>query len=79
MESAAKVYKDLIWVDADRMSGAPCFYGTRVPIQHLFDHLENGVSLTEFCRRFEIEEAKAVGVLEFAREGLLSLLGGQAA
>jgi len=74
-----KVYKDLIWVDPERLSGTPCFFGTRVPVQHLFDHLEGGVSLQEFCRRFDVEERVAIGVLEVAREELLTFLGGQAA
>jgi len=26
--------------DAGIMSGAPCFKGTRVPVQNLFDYLE---------------------------------------
>ncbi len=32
----------LVWVDPERMSGAPCFYGTRVPVKNLFDYLEGG-------------------------------------
>ena len=40
--------EDLVWVDADRMSGSPCFKGTRIPIQMLFDHLSAGYSLDEF-------------------------------
>ena len=41
----------LIWTDPERMSGAPCFYGTRVPIKHLFDYLEDGQS---FAQQFKI-------------------------
>ena len=29
----------LIEVDPEKMSGAPCFTGTRVPVTHLFDYL----------------------------------------
>jgi uncharacterized protein (DUF433 family) len=29
------------------MSGAPCFAGTRVPIQNLIDYLEGGDSIDE--------------------------------
>jgi len=37
--------EDVIWVDADRMSGTPCFKGTRIPVQMLIDHLAAGFSL----------------------------------
>ncbi len=56
------------------MSGAPCFYGTRVPISHLFEHREGGDSLDTFCEHFAIRREQAVGVLEAAREGLLDKL-----
>jgi uncharacterized protein (DUF433 family) len=36
---AEYVYEDLIWQDSDRMSGAVCFYGTRIPVSFLFDYL----------------------------------------
>ena len=72
---AAKVYKDLVWQDPDRMSGTPCFYGTRVPISHLFEHIEGGYSLDYFCEHFHIERNQAVGVLEAAQDGLLDKLG----
>jgi hypothetical protein len=32
----------LVWINPDRVSGAPCFYGTRVPIKALFDCLGAG-------------------------------------
>ncbi|HBB86923.1 MAG TPA: hypothetical protein DC047_04855 [Blastocatellia bacterium] len=34
--------KDVVNVNPNRMSGAPCFTGTRVPISHLFEILESG-------------------------------------
>jgi len=34
--------KDVVNIDPERMSGAPCFTGTRVPIAHLFEYIENG-------------------------------------
>jgi uncharacterized protein (DUF433 family) len=33
----------LIWINPERMRGAPCFYATRVPIQNLFDYVEGGL------------------------------------
>jgi len=62
----------LIWTDPERMSGAPCFYGTRVPINHLFEYLEGDESLESFLIDFEgVTREQAVGVLELARKGLL--------
>jgi uncharacterized protein (DUF433 family) len=34
-----------------RMGGTPCFAGTRVPVQILFDYLEDGAPLSEFLSR----------------------------
>ena len=55
-----------IWVDLGRMSGAPCFRGSRVPVQQLFDWLADGVSLDEFVKEFHIDRAAAVAVLQAA-------------
>jgi Protein of unknown function (DUF433) len=35
----------LITAPSDRLSGAPVFAGTRVPVQNLFDYLEGGEPL----------------------------------
>ena len=32
-----------VWVDPGRMSGVPCFRGSRLPVQQLFDWLADGV------------------------------------
>jgi hypothetical protein len=32
----------IIWINPKRVSGAPCFYGTRVPVKTLFDCLAAG-------------------------------------
>jgi uncharacterized protein (DUF433 family) len=62
----------LIWTDPERMSGTPCFYGSRVPIKNLFDYLEGGESLDSFLLDFEgVTREQAKGVLELARKGLL--------
>ena len=62
----------LIWTDPERMSGAPCFDKTRVPITHLFEYLEGGESLESFLVDFEgVMREQAVGVLELAKRGLL--------
>ena len=43
---------DVINIDPDILGGTPVFRGTRVPIDSLFDHLEDGVSLDEFLDDF---------------------------
>jgi uncharacterized protein (DUF433 family) len=57
----------LIWINPDRISGAPCFYGTRVPIRNLFDSLAAGETLDEFLDGFEgVSREQAVAVMDLA-------------
>ncbi len=70
MSARSKVYKRLVWQDPERVSGTPCFYGTRVPVGHLFDYLEDGVPIEEFAAKFKLPLKQVVGVLELARKGL---------
>ncbi len=47
------------------MHGAPVFHGTRVPVQTLFDYLENGEPLDDFLEGFPtISRELAVQVLD---------------
>ena len=65
----------LVWADPERMSGVPCFYGTRVPVKNLFDYLEGGQSLETFLEDFEgVSREQAEGVLRLAVESLLENL-----
>ncbi len=57
----------LIWINPGRMSGAPCFYKTRLPIDSLFENLEGGVSLDEYIDAFGLAREQAVAVLEYAK------------
>lgn len=57
----------LIWINPGRMSGTPCFYKTRLPIDSLFEHLEGGVSLDEYLDAFGLAREQAVAVLEYAK------------
>ena len=51
--------------------GVPVFTGTRVPIKNLFDYLEAGEPLEQFLLDFPaVDRARAVAVLETAREAL---------
>ncbi len=58
-----------IWVDPERLSGAPCFKGTRVPVDSLFTNLESGLSLDEYLECFpDVTRQQAVAVLEYAQK-----------
>ena len=62
----------LIVIDPDIQSGTPVFAGTRVPVQNLFDYLEEGDSLEVFVEQFpSVSREAAVAVLEQARAALL--------
>lgn len=61
----------LIWINPARLSGAPCFFGSRVPVQSLFDHLEAGDTIDVFVDGFPpITKEHAIAVLELARSTL---------
>ena len=69
---AEKVWKDLIWQDKDRMHGAPCIYGTRIPVQQLFDWLAEGDSIDEFVEAFPtVPRERAVAIIRLAEDGLV--------
>lgn len=55
-----------VWVDPERMSGVPCFRGSRLPVQQLFDWLADGVSLDDFVSEFQIDRKAATAVLRAA-------------
>lgn len=58
-------YDDVIWVDPERLSGAPCFKGMRVPIANLFDYLEGGDSIDNFLDAFEgVTREQVIRVLD---------------
>ena len=62
----------LIIVDPEIQSGTPVFAGTRVPVQNLFDYLEEGDSLEVFLKQFpSVTREQAVAVLERARTSLV--------
>ena len=65
------MHEPLVIIDPDIQSGAPVFAGTRVPIQNLFDYLEEGDSLEVFLDQFpSISRDHAIAVLERARTAL---------
>lgn len=59
---------NLIECDPEKLSGTPVFYGTRVPIQNLFDCLQAGESLDEFLDQFPtVAREQALAVLNLPR------------
>jgi len=67
--------RGLIWINARRLGGTPCFTGSRVPIKTLFDHLASGQPLDKFLIDFEgISREHAEAVIALAGQGLLEHL-----
>lgn len=65
----------LVWINPERVSGAPCFYGTRVPLKNLFDSLAAGETLDEFLDGYEgVTREQAQAVIDLAGGGLLAEL-----
>lgn len=63
---------EAIWVSPQRMSGAPCFRGTRVPVQSLIDLLEGGETIDQFIKVYPaITREQVLAVLDFANSRLL--------
>ncbi len=60
-------------VDPEIMSGTPVFAGTRVPVQALLDHLENGQTIDHFLDGFPtVSREQAVAFLKAAVERLVA-------
>ncbi len=70
---------EAVWVDPGRMSGAPCFRGSRLPIQQLFDWLADGISLEEFLADFQIDRRVAETVLRAAGVSFAEKAGNKSA
>jgi uncharacterized protein (DUF433 family) len=57
---------------AEKVSGAWVFKGTRVPVHALFDNLEDGASIDDFLEWFPgVTRNQVEAVLEHASAGLL--------
>ena len=65
--------QSVVKIDPEIMSGAPCFAGTRVPIQNLIDYLEGGDSIEDFLEGFPgVSREQVIAFLEEAKESLLA-------
>ncbi len=61
--------KDLITIDSEILNGTPVFKGTRVPIQSLFWHLEEGISINEFLEDFpSVTKEQVIQILEISNK-----------
>ena len=64
---------DIVWIDPDRLSGEPCFRGTRVPIQALIDHIEGNATLEDFLAGFpSVSREQAIQFIELAKDSALA-------
>ncbi|MDD2763559.1 MAG: DUF433 domain-containing protein [Opitutaceae bacterium] len=60
----------VIAVDPEIMSGVPCFAGTRVPVQALFDYLNGGHPIADFLTDFPtVSESQVHQLLAVPRDG----------
>lgn len=64
---------DLVTANADVLGGRPVFKGTRVPVQTLYEYLENDYSLNEFLECFpSVSRPAARALLELSQEAMLA-------
>lgn len=64
---------EIVWVDAERLSGTPCFKGTRVPVQTLIDHIEGNSTLEDFLAGFpSVSRTQAIQFIELTKDNLLA-------
>jgi uncharacterized protein (DUF433 family) len=62
------ILNEAIWVDPGRMSGAPCFRGTRVPVQSLIDFLEGAETIDQFLELYpSVTRKQVLAVLDLAK------------
>ncbi len=65
----------VVWVNPERLGGAPCFHGTRVPVKNLYDYLRGGHSIEDFVDNFPgVTREPIDAVLEFADRQLTETL-----
>ncbi|MBI4903842.1 MAG: DUF433 domain-containing protein [Acidobacteria bacterium] len=63
---------EAIWVSPQRMSGTPCFRGTRVLVQSLIDLVEGGETIEDFLRLYpSVTREQVLTVLDLANTQIL--------
>ena len=65
---------DIINIDPEILGGTPVFKGTRVPIETLFVHLQNGISIDDFLDDFPtVTKEQAINVIKISDKNFLYL------
>lgn len=71
-EKEESFWDEVVWTDPERVSGAPCFAGTRVPIKNLFDFIEGGDTIEDFLDAFPgVTRDQTLGALSIGKARLL--------
>jgi uncharacterized protein (DUF433 family) len=71
--SVSLLWNSVVWVDPERLSGVPCFAGTRVPVKNLFDYIEGGDTIDDFLQGFpNVTREQVIGALHLGKERLLA-------
>ena len=61
--------QEIVYRNDDLMGGAAVFKGTRVPIETLFDHLEEGIGIDEFLQDFpSVSRSQVIDLLDSLNE-----------
>jgi uncharacterized protein (DUF433 family) len=64
--------EEVVWTSPDRLSGAPCFTRSRVPVKALFDYLEGGQTIDTFLSDFEgVSRAQALAAIYYGKARLM--------
>ncbi len=59
----------VIRIDPQILGGTPCFSGTRVPVESLFDHIRLGYTVDYFLAQFpSVKREQVLAVLELAKK-----------
>ena len=60
-------WQDVVNIDPEIQGGEPVLRGTRVPIESLFWHLEDGISIEEFVDHFPtVKKEQCLALLELS-------------
>ena len=63
--------KSIVTSSPEVMGGVPVFAGTRVPVETLFDYLEEGESIDDFLKGYPgVSRKQVVAILEQAKATL---------
>jgi uncharacterized protein (DUF433 family) len=71
---ADRIIAEAIWINPERVSGQPCFLGTRLPIARLFEWLAESKSVDDFSQHWDVPKEVVLKVLNVAEEDLLQHL-----